>query len=168
MKPGLQLVASAARTGSWRIAADESVIELVVEGAVVCTIAPWTDNKTGELAWWGATAGDRQIGLDVRLAEVCRIAALDAGVSAPVPPELLASLRESADPADATPRVVASAAAPLLERFADLLAAILDEPLHTLSGPGPDGGHDPLQLRLAHFRPDLSERAAVLLEEAGR
>ena len=167
MKPGLQLVAPDARTGIWRIAADESVIELVVEGAVVCTIAPWTDNKTGELAWWGATAGDRQIGLDVRLVEVCRIAALDAGVSAPVPPELLVSLKEGADRGEA-PRPIASATAPLLERFADLLATILDEPLHTLSGPGPDGGRDPLQLWLAHYRPDLSERAAVLLEEAGR
>jgi len=167
MKPGLQVVSSGARTGTWRIAADESVIELVVDGAVACTIAPWTDNKTGELAWWGATAGDRQIGLDERLVEVCRIAALDAGVSAPVPPELLASLWEIPDLGEA-PRVVASATAPLLERFADLLAAILDEPLHTLSGPGPDGGIEPLQLRLAHFRPDLSERAAVLLDEAER
>lgn len=163
----LHILSPSARTGTWRVAADESVLELVVDGAVVCTIAPWTDNKTGELAWWGATAGERQIGLDVRLVEVCRIAALDAGVSAPVPPELLASLRESPDPGDA-PRVTASTIAPLLERFADLLAAILDEPLHTLSGPGPDGGRDPLQLRLAHFRPDLTERAAELLDEAGR
>ncbi|GJD97738.1 hypothetical protein [Methylobacterium iners] len=55
---------------------------------------------------------------------------------------------------------------PLLDRMGELLAAILDEPLMTLPGSGPEGSH-PLELRLSHFRPEFSERAAILLEEAG-
>lgn len=56
---------------------------------------------------------------------------------------------------------------PLVDRLADLLAQILDEPLVTLPGGDPGGG-PPLELRLAHYRPDLSARAAELLDEAGR
>ena len=56
----------------------------------------------------------------------------------------------------------------LLERFADLLAVILDEPLATLPGGDPGGPDGPTELRLRHFRPELSAVAAQLLEEAGR
>lgn len=54
---------------------------------------------------------------------------------------------------------------PTLERrLADCLAGIIDEPLLT----GRDGGiSSPLEIRLGFFKPELSERAAVLLEEAG-
>lgn len=58
--------------------------------------------------------------------------------------------------------------ASLLERFADLLARILDEPLAVLPGRDPGNGTGTTELRLSHYRPELSERAAALLEEAGR
>lgn len=169
----LALVPEAAlRTGIWRVADDESVLQLLVDGAAVCEIAPWSDVKTGAFAWWWAVAGERSVGLGERLSEVCRLAALDAGVIAPVSSELLKSLGETV--LDAVPAPVRgldaepSAEAPLADRIATLLARILDEPLTTLAGAGPDGGRDPLQLRLSHYRPDLAERAAELLEEAGR
>lgn len=46
---------------------------------------------------------------------------------------------------------------PLEKRLAECLAAIIDTPLMS----------SPLEIRLGFFRPDLSERAAELLEEAG-
>lgn len=165
-RSALQIVTPGSRTGEWRIADDESVLQLVVDGAVACVVAPWTDNKSGELVWWWATAGDRTVAVHERVVEVCRLAALDAAVAAPLSAELLRSLGESGP--ESEPIHTPSTVAPLLERFADLLATILDDPLTTLAGSGPEGGQDPLHLRLSHFRPELAERAAVLLEEAGR
>ncbi len=59
-------------------------------------------------------------------------------------------------------------AVPTLEsRLADCLADIVDTPI--LSGKDECGGFSsPLDIRLGFFHPDLSERAAELLEEAGR
>ncbi|MFB2553362.1 hypothetical protein [Ensifer soli] len=54
----------------------------------------------------------------------------------------------------------------LEQRLAQCLAAIVDTPLMT-GRDEPGGYHSPLELRLGFFRPDLSERAAELLEEAG-
>lgn len=54
---------------------------------------------------------------------------------------------------------------PLERRLADCLADIIDTPLMT--GPDRDGGKLQVDLHLNFFRPDLSERAAELLEEAG-
>lgn len=56
---------------------------------------------------------------------------------------------------------------PTLERrLAECLAACVDTPL--LTGRDEPGGFtSPLDLRLGFFRPELSERAAELLEEAG-
>lgn len=56
---------------------------------------------------------------------------------------------------------------PTLERrLAECLVACVDTPL--LSGRDEPGGFaSPLDLRLGFFRPDLPERAAELLEEAG-
>lgn len=163
----LQVLSSSNRTGTWKIADDESVLQLLVDGAVAAEIAPWTHDKTGELAWWSANAGERHIGIHERLAELCRITALDVGVHAPISAELLDELRDP--PAEPETPPATGAPEPLVDRLADLLAVILDEPLTTLPGCDPaSAGDEPLQLRLAHFRPDLSERAAVLLEEAGR
>jgi len=50
-------------------------------------------------------------------------------------------------------------------RLADCLAACIDTPLLTLRDPE---GNSPLELRLNSFARELSERAAELLEEAGR
>lgn len=55
----------------------------------------------------------------------------------------------------------------LESRLADCLADIVDTPI--LTGRDEVGGHtSPLDIRLGFFRPELSERAAELLEEAGR
>lgn len=163
----LQILNSATRTGTWKIADDESVLQLLVDGAVAAEIAPWTHDETGELAWWSANAGERRIGIHECLAELCRITALDAGVHAPISAELLDELREPPGDPEAPPAT--GKTEPLVDRLADLLAVILDEPLTTLPGSDPAGAiNEPLQLRLAHFRPDLSEVAARLLEEAGR
>lgn len=57
--------------------------------------------------------------------------------------------------------------ATLESRLADCLADIVDAPL--LTGRDECGGFiSPLDIRVGFFRPDLSERAAELLEEAGR
>ncbi len=57
--------------------------------------------------------------------------------------------------------------APLETRLADCLAACVDTPL--IEGRDELGGHSsPLQLRLGFFKPELSNRAAELLDEAGR
>lgn len=54
----------------------------------------------------------------------------------------------------------------LERRLAECLAAIIDTPL--LSGRDECGGFSsPLEIRLGFFKPELSERAAELLEEAG-
>lgn len=55
--------------------------------------------------------------------------------------------------------------APLEERLADCLAECVDGTLLTVRDTW--NGAD-VELRLGSFRPDLSERAAELLEEAGR
>lgn len=55
----------------------------------------------------------------------------------------------------------------LADRLAELLAQIVDEPLTVLPGSDPGDLRRETELRLSHFRPDLSERAAGLLEEAG-
>lgn len=55
----------------------------------------------------------------------------------------------------------------LESRLADCLADCIDTPL--LTGRDEVGGYaSPLEIRLGFFRPELSERAAELLEEAGR
>lgn len=57
--------------------------------------------------------------------------------------------------------------APLEDRLADCLADCIDTPL--LTGRDEVGGFSsPLDVRLGFFKPELSERAAGLLEEAGR
>jgi hypothetical protein len=58
---------------------------------------------------------------------------------------------------------------PLADRLALVLADIMDEPLVTLASDGEEIGltYRPLQLRLRHFKPELAELAATLLEEAG-
>lgn len=56
--------------------------------------------------------------------------------------------------------------ATLERRLGELLAEVIDAPL--LTGRDEVGGFSsPLQLRVGFFRPELSERAAELLEEAG-
>lgn len=54
----------------------------------------------------------------------------------------------------------------LADRPAMVLAEIIDEPLTVLNDASSVSPR-PLQLRLAHFQPELAERAAELLEEAG-
>jgi hypothetical protein len=53
----------------------------------------------------------------------------------------------------------------LEERLADCLAEAIDTPLLTLRDPV---GNYPMELRLGSFNREVSERAAELLEEAGR
>ncbi|MBP0439464.1 hypothetical protein [Tianweitania sediminis] len=55
--------------------------------------------------------------------------------------------------------------ATLESRLADCLAECIDQPL--LEG-GSAEFSSPIQIRLGFFRPEISERAAALLEEAGR
>jgi hypothetical protein len=55
---------------------------------------------------------------------------------------------------------------PLEDRLADCLAAAIDTPL--LTGGETEFGGRPIGLRLAFFKPEIAERAAELLEEAGR
>lgn len=57
---------------------------------------------------------------------------------------------------------------PLFEQALDLLAALIDEPLTTLPGGAEAGWPGPLNLYVSAYRPDLSEKVAALLEEAGR
>lgn len=56
---------------------------------------------------------------------------------------------------------------PLTQRLATLLARIVDEPLLVMPGTTAFDTR-PFELRLAHMRPDLSESAAELLEDAGQ
>ena len=57
--------------------------------------------------------------------------------------------------------------ATLESRLADCLADIVDTPI--LTGRDECGGFkSPLEIRIGFFKPELSERAAELLEEAGR
>lgn len=166
-RPALQIVAgTATKPGIWQIADDESDVVLVVDGAVVARVSPWTDDRTGKLAWWTAMAGERELGLDGCFEALCNRAAAQLGIAAPVSRELLASLR--LEPLPAMPPAESASDASLLERFADLVARILDEPLAILPGRDPADGAGTTELRLSHYRPELSERAAALLEEAGR
>lgn len=162
----LQIVSEGMRSGTWRLAADEAGIELFVDGVVVCTIAPWTITESGTHVFWWAWQDEALIACETLLADTCRAAAAALGVSAPVTQAFFATLREVGD-LDAAPSDNAPSDS-LLERFADLLAVILDEPLATLPGGDPGGPDGPTELRLRHFRPELSAVAAQLLEEAGR
>lgn len=54
---------------------------------------------------------------------------------------------------------------PLVDRLAALMAEVCDAVLLTVREPG--SPHD-ISLTVGSFRPDLGERMAVLLEEAGR
>lgn len=61
---------------------------------------------------------------------------------------------------------------PLVDRLAAVLSAIVDDPLIVLPSDGegiigPNRLVRPGELRLAHFKPELAEAAAALLEEAG-
>ena len=171
-KPHLRLAeampAVERRAATWRLATDESVFELVAGGKVLCEAAPWTDRKTGNLCWWAVTAGETYFELDKSLAVVMQRAIEHFGVAAQVPYDLLASVSEQPLVAPPPQPKPVESPKPLLERFADVLAAILDDPLITLPGHHPMGGPEPAERRLVHFRPDLSERAASLLEELGR
>ncbi|MFA6966091.1 hypothetical protein [Bosea sp. (in: a-proteobacteria)] len=60
----------------------------------------------------------------------------------------------------------AASTASLQDRLVLLLIEIVDTPLVTLAG-GAEPGDEALALHLRAFRPDLSERAALLLDEAG-
>jgi hypothetical protein len=53
---------------------------------------------------------------------------------------------------------------PLIDRLAKVLAEIVDAPLVTVRD---IGTNQQLPLQVGSFRPDLSERACELLEEAG-
>lgn len=63
-------------------------------------------------------------------------------------------------------KALEEAVAPADTALVELLARILDEPLVTLPGSHVDEPQ-PFELRLHHFRPDLSETAAALLEKVG-
>lgn len=56
---------------------------------------------------------------------------------------------------------------PLAERLADCLAAILDTPLYSIGDPV-GGYRTKMDVYLGGFQRELSEQAALLLEEAGR
>lgn len=57
--------------------------------------------------------------------------------------------------------------APLVERLADCLAGIMDTPLYSIGDPV-GGYRTKMDVYLGGFQRELSEQAALLLEEAGR
>jgi len=74
------------------------------------------------------------------------------------------------------PRLATNAGAgagepPIADRLAELLSEICEAPLLTLPSdggpPNRDSTRRPLAMRLANLNPELAERAAALLEEAG-
>ena len=56
----------------------------------------------------------------------------------------------------------------MLDRALDLLAKVWEEPLVVLPGHDPGDIEGTTELRLSHFRPELSESIAGILDEAGR
>jgi hypothetical protein len=62
--------------GAWRVSDDNTAVILEIEGAVRARAHAYTDNKTGDLAWWGTALIDedsreRELGIEVTLAEAC-------------------------------------------------------------------------------------------------
>lgn len=166
MPPALRVVETVrSSTASWFAANADGCIGLAIDGKTRCEVTPVGIDAAGVALTWQAAslhAWRTTIGEPGPLVETCAAAAAWFKV-APPPAEFLAPYTEPLFPA------AAPQAGPedLLARFADVLATILDEPLHTLPGAGPYGA-EPLALRLAHFRPDIADRATILLEEAGR
>lgn len=65
------------------------------------------------------------------------------------------------------PAVASTPPADLFDQAMTLLKAVIDEPLVTLPGGVEAGWKGPSNLSLHQFRPELSEKIAALLEEAG-
>ncbi|WP_375454811.1 hypothetical protein [uncultured Methylobacterium sp.] len=165
-RPALRIVdAPRASTPTWYVAHADGSIGLEIDGFVVCLLTPAAVDAAGAILKWEAfsfRAWRTRIVEPASLAEACAAAAAWFRVPAPEA-SFIAGHVDRLAPAvkPSTDRTA------LVERLADLLAAILDDPMTTLPGAGPDGG-PPLELRLSHFRPELCERAARLLDEAGR
>ncbi|MCJ2104734.1 hypothetical protein MKK70_04945 [Methylobacterium sp. E-041] len=167
MPPALRVVETVrSSTATWFPANADGCIGLAIGGVALCEVTPVAIDAQGVVLTW-QTALLRPTRTELAgpgsLATVCGQAATHFRVSPPAEDFLARFDGQALFPSNAP----AADTAALLERFADVLALILDEPLHTLPGAGPYGA-EPLALRLAHFRPDIADRAAILLEEAGR
>ena len=167
MPPALRIVDSVrGKAATWFAANADGCIGLAIGSIAVCEITPAATGADGFVLTWQADSlrswREPIAGPDT----LETVAAAAARWFCVLPPaaDFLSGFRDLA-PTAAVPAPLADEG--LLARFADLLAAILDDPLTTLPGPGPDGG-PPLELRLSHFRPDLVDLAATLLDEAGR
>ena len=167
MAPALRIVETVrGNAATWFAANADGCISLAIGSIAVCEITPVAIGADGVVQTWQAASLRSwrvPIGGPDALEVVAAAAAKWFRVLPPAP-DILAGFIDRAPPA-AMPAPTADEG--LLARFADLLATILDDPLTTLPGPGPDGG-PPLELRLSHFRPDLVDLAATLLDEAGR
>ena len=166
MPPALRVVETVrSSTATWFAANADGCIGLAIGGVTRCEVAPVAIDAAGVALIWQASslrAWRTAIAGPGPLVETCAAAAALFKVAPPTS-EFLARYAEPLFPAAAP---VASPEG-LLAQFAEVLAAILDEPLITLPGAGPDGSAQ-LALRLSHFRSDVAERAAALLEEVGR
>ncbi|TXM65849.1 hypothetical protein [Methylobacterium sp. WL120] len=168
IKPALRIVETVRGKGAtWFAANADGCITLAVGGLAMCEVTPVAIGADGVVLTWQASClriWRVSIAGPGPLAAVSEAAAKWFGVPAPAADFLAGFTDRTLFPT--VPESPIDTAA-LLERFADVLALILDEPLHTLPGAGPDGG-SPLALRLSHFLPDIADRAAALLEEMGR
>ena len=167
-KPALRIVETVRGKGAtWFAANANGCIALAINGVAMCEVTPAAIDADGVvLTWEAASLRPRRelIAGPGPLAAVSEAAAKWFGVPAPAADFLAGFTDRALFPPVPVPPIDTAA---LLERFANVLAEILDEPLHTLPGAGPYGT-EPLALRLSHFRPDIADRAAALLDEAGR
>ena len=135
----------------------------MISGEIVATIERWIDcNASADFVswtWW--VGGDNQHrGFEDTLRDAAAAVARSLGRPIELPVEFLAAYGEA-------PATVADPPTPaddLAERLARVLAEVVDVAILTVDD-ADRPGHK-LPLRLAHFHPDLAERACGLLEEA--
>lgn len=84
---------------TWRHSEDDGALILYVDGADAAEVHRWTDDKTGETAWWTATARGVECGIFSTLREAARGACDKLDVPFVLPPrDLLAEHGEEHAP----------------------------------------------------------------------
>ncbi len=169
---------------TWYSPPADDALQLIVDRHIVATIHRWTNER--EMLGWAVYAGigsgerkEDDRGIFMKLEDACRVALAEAGIDdpAPWPPpaDLLAEYACVWPPSSSGPAPTKSwdeildgdqAPASLEDRLAVMLAEVIDATLMTINDP--DGGGHQIELRLSAFNRDLADRAAALLEEAGR
>ncbi len=156
---------------AWDKDSDPQELRLLVNGVLRAVITRWSPKgQPHKTDWWAAEGIDGQerksLGLFDFPGPACRAAAVFAAVALPPPDDLIEEYGEPLTGANDQSEKADIGQPPLANQLLDLLAQIVDTPLMKVRDP--DAHDREIEIRLGSFLPELTEKAAGYLLEAGR